>query len=122
METRNGTREAAVALGKLLMDHKGENVMVLDVSGKNTWADYLVLATATSSAHSRGMLKHVQESLKDLGLAIHPTKHKIPDGDEWTLIDLGDIVVHLMTGTARSFYDLEKIWLGVPDLLAHGAK
>lgn len=118
METKLTTREAAVALGKLLVDHKGGNVMVLDVSGKNSWADFFIIATATSSAHSRGMEKHVLESLKELSLSIRPTKRKIPDGDEWILIDLGEIVVHLMSETARSFYDLEKLWFGASELLS----
>lgn len=117
METVTKTREAAVKLGQLLVDHKGEKVMVLDVSGTNTWADYFIIATVTSSAHSRGLQKHIYEELKALGLALRPTKRKMPDGDEWLLIDLGDVVVHLMSATARTFYDLEKLWFGVPDLL-----
>lgn len=117
METRNNVREAAVALGNLLVEHKGGDVMVLDVTANNTCADFFVIATVTSAAHSRGMQKHVLESLKSLDLELRPARRKIPDGDEWTLIDLGDIVVHLMTATARSFYDLEKLWFGAPDLL-----
>lgn len=118
METHKNKRGAAIALGKLLMDHKGENVKVLDVSGSNTWADYFIIATVSSSAHSRGLQKHVYETLKDLSLEIRPTKRKMPDGDEWTLIDLGDVIVHLMTETARDFYDLEKLWFNAKELLA----
>jgi ribosome-associated protein len=118
MNTQKNSREAAVKLGALLAEHKGIDVKVLDVSGSNTFADYFIIATVTSSAHSRGLQKHTLESLKELGLEIRPTRRKIPDGDEWTLIDLGDVVVHLMTATARSFYDLEKLWFGAQDLLA----
>ncbi|HNY21293.1 MAG TPA: ribosome silencing factor [Treponemataceae bacterium] len=118
METSKNTRDAALALGALLRDHKGGSVMVLDVSGSNTWADYFVIATVTSSAHSRGLQKHVYESIKDLGLEIRPARRKLPDGDEWALIDLGDVVVHLMTETARKFYDLERLWFGAKDILA----
>jgi len=118
METSKNTRDAALALGALLRDHKGGSVMVLDVSGSNTWADYFVIATVTSSAHSRGLQKHVYESLKELDLDIRPARRKLPDGDEWALIDLGDIVVHLMTDTARRFYDLERLWFGAKDILA----
>lgn len=118
METRKNVRDAALALGALLKDHKAENVMVLDVSGSNTWADYFIIASVTSSAHSHGLQKHVHDALKDLGLEVRPTKRRLPDGDEWALIDLGDIVVHLMTPTARGFYDLEKLWFGAKDILA----
>jgi ribosome-associated protein len=117
MEKNTQKREAAIGLGKLLEEHKGGDVAVLDVTGKNSWADYFIIATVTSSAHSRGLQKHVYEAIAGLGLEIRPTKRKLPDGDEWTLIDLGDVVVHLMTPTARSFYDLEKLWFGAPDLM-----
>ncbi len=117
MENRKNTREAAIALGTLIADHKGGNVMVLDVSGSNTFADYFIIATVTSQAHSRGLQKHVYDALKGLGLELRPTKRKLPDGDEWTLIDLGDVVVHLMTAQARAFYDLERLWFGAEDLL-----
>lgn len=117
MERLDAKREAALSLGKILQEHKGEDVMVLDVSGSNSWADFFVIATVTSSAHSRGLSRHVQEALKPLALEVRPTRRKIPDGDEWTLIDLGDIVVHLMTQSARAFYDLEKLWYGAVDLM-----
>ncbi len=117
MEKNERVRDAAIRLGTLIEEHKGGDVMVLDVTGKNSWADYFIIATVTSTAHSRGLQKHVRETIGELGLEIRPTKRKIPDGDEWTLIDLGDVIVHLMTDTARHFYDLEKMWFGSPDLL-----
>jgi ribosome-associated protein len=117
MEKNTRTRESAIKLGELVAEHKGGNVMVLDITGKNSWADYFVIATVTSSAHSRGLQKHIYESLGDLSLEIRPTKRKMPDGDDWTLIDLGDVVVHLMTETARGFYDLERLWFGCADLV-----
>lgn len=120
MDTTQETREAAVQLGKLLADHRGQDVKVLDLSGKNSWTDYFVIATATSSTHSRGLERHVHDAMKALGLEIRPTKRRIPDGEEWILIDLGTVIVHLMTPAARSFYDLEKLWYGATDLLASG--
>lgn len=118
MKMNNDTRTAAVTLGRLLVDHRGKDVCVLDVSGRNSWADYFIIATASSSVHSRGLQRHVHDSLKELGLEVRLTKRRIPDGEEWILIDLGNVIVHLMTQTARSFYDLEKLWFGAPNLLA----
>lgn len=120
MDTTQETREAAVQLGKLIAEHRGQDVKVLDLSGRNSWTDYFVIATATSSTHSRGLQRHIHEALKETGLEIRPTKRRIPDGDEWILIDLGQVIVHLMTSAARSFYDLEKLWYGAPDLMAVG--
>ncbi len=120
MDTTQKTREAAIQLGTLIAEHRGQDVKVLDLSGRNSWTDYFVIATATSSTHSRGLQRHIHEALKETGLEIRPTKRRIPDGDEWILIDLGQVIVHLMTSAARSFYDLEKLWYGAPDLMAVG--
>lgn len=117
MDTQNKTRDAAVSLGTILAEHKGIDVAVLDLRGSNSWTDFFIIATATSSTHLHGLQKHVLESIKNLDLEVRPTKRKIPDGDEWLLIDLGDVVVHLMSATARSFYDLEKLWFGSPNLM-----
>jgi len=117
METNMKTKDAAIQLGKLISEHRGQDVKVLDITGRNSWSDYFIIATTTSSTHSRGLQRHVHEALKELGLQIRPTKRRIPDGEEWILIDLGSIIVHLMTPAARGFYDLEKLWFGAPDLL-----
>lgn len=118
MEKAMLTRDAAVKLGSLLKEAKGIDVLVLDITGRNSWADFFIIATVTSGTHSRGLQRLVYEECKGLGLDLHPTKRKMPDGDEWLLIDLGPVIVHLMTPVARSFYDLETLWFGVPDLLA----
>ncbi len=117
MEQMNRRAESALALGKILAEHKGGDVSVLDVTGMNSWSDFFVIATVTSSAHSRGLQRHVRDSLKALDLEVRPTRRKTADGDDWTLIDLGDVVVHLMSKAARDFYDLEKLWFGARDLM-----
>ncbi len=122
MDRYQKTETAAKRLGALIAEHKGGDVMVLDVRERNSWADFFVIATVSSSTHSRGLLRHVQEALKELDLSVRPTRRKSPDGEDWTLIDLGDIVVHLMTAPARSFYDLEKLWFGAPDLMKETEK
>ncbi len=120
MDRYKMVEDAAKKLGTLIADHKGDGVMVLDVRGRNSWADFFVIATVSSSTHSKGLQRHVHEALKELGLAVRPTRRKSADGEDWTLIDLGDIVVHLMTPPARAFYDLEKLWFGAPDLMKEG--
>ncbi|ULQ60487.1 ribosome silencing factor [Brucepastera parasyntrophica] len=117
MEKKTEIRDAAIALGNLLTEHKAQNVVVLDISSNNTFADYFIIATTSSSTHSQGLQRHIHEAIKPLGLEVFPTRRKIPDGEDWVLIDLGSIIIHLMTETARRFYDLEKLWFGSPDLL-----
>ena len=102
--------EKAIEIAKLMEDGKGIDVTLLDISGLNSWTDYFVIVTVTSSTHWQGLYKQIKEYIKDNDLEIHVTNRKSPDGDDWNLIDLGPIVVHLMSETARSFYDLEKLW------------
>ena len=102
--------EKAREIAKLMEDGKGNDVTLLDISGLNSWTDYYVIVTVTSSAHWQGLYKQIKEYIKENDLEIHVTNRKSPDGDDWNLIDLGAIVVHLMSESARSFYDLEKLW------------
>lgn len=102
--------EKAREIAKLMEDGKGNDVTLLDISGLNSWTDYFVIVTVTSSAHWQGLYKQIKEYIKDNDLEIHLTNRKSSDGDDWNLIDLGAIVVHLMSESARSFYDLEKLW------------
>ena len=102
--------EKAIEIAKLMEDGKGIDVTLLDISGLNSWTDYFVIVTVTSSTHWQGLYKQIKDYIKDNDLEIHVTNRKSPDGDDWNLIDLGSIVVHLMSESARSFYDLEKLW------------
>lgn len=104
------TEQKAIEIAKLMQDGKGKDVVLLDISGLNSWTDYFVIVTVNSSTHWQGLFKQVKEYIKDNDLEIHLTNKKSPDGDDWNLIDLGAIVVHLMSEQTRTFYDLEKLW------------
>ena len=104
------TEEKAREIAKLMEDGKGKDVTLLDISGLNSWTDYFVIVTVNSSAHWQGLYKQVKEYINENDLEIHLTNKKTPDGDDWNLIDLGAIVIHLMSEQARQFYDLEKLW------------
>ena len=103
-------KEKALEIGKLLSDGKAEDVVVLDVSELNSWTDYFVIATIHSSAHWQGLAKQVKDYTKENDMQIHLTNKKSPDGDDWNLVDIGPVVVHLMSKDAREFYELEKLW------------
>ena len=102
--------EKAIEIAKLMEDGKGKDVVLLDVSGLNSWTDYFVITTINSSTHWQGLYKQVKDYIKENDLEVHVTNRKSPDGDDWNLIDLGPIVIHLMSEAAREFYDLEKLW------------
>jgi ribosome-associated protein len=105
--------EAALALGRVLAAHNGVDVVVLDLSAQAGWTDRFVIATATSGAHLRGLERFIDEEASTLGLErLH--KSSLADDDEWLLVDLGPVVVHVMTEGARAFYELEKLWFQSP--------
>ena len=105
--------EAALALAAVLANHNGGDVVVLDVAAQAGWTDRFVIATATSSAHLRGLARFIDEEAAPLGLG-RLGRASIADDDEWVLIDLGMVIVHVMTERARSFYELEKLWFQSP--------
>ena len=114
MEDMSAHNENAVlkqvnALGSLLQEHRGEDVAVMDLRGINNWTDFFVIATVTSSTHKEGLERHVKEFCRenDLDIIGHSRKNK---DDDWSLIDLGWAVIHLMNKSAREFYDLERLW------------
>jgi ribosome-associated protein len=110
--------ESAQALGALLEEHHGGDVVVLDLRGLNAWTDFFVISTVTSNAHLRGLERHVKDLCEERGLEIlrfsarpRATRSGMATPDEeWRLIDLGAIVIHLMTAKSRSFYELERLW------------
>ena len=102
--------QKALEIGQLMVDGKANDVVVLDISGLNSWADYFVIATVTSNAHAGGLYKTVLDYAKKNDLKLHLTHEKSSDGDEWNLVDLGNVIVHLMSDDARKFYELEKLW------------
>ncbi|GHV67176.1 ribosomal silencing factor RsfS [Spirochaetia bacterium] len=106
-----------IDLAKLLEEHRGGNVTVLDLRNLNTWTDFFIIATVTSSTHLQGLERHVKEFSRERDMAIlnRSRKHKTPEtvtsaGDEWSLLDMGSLVVHLMTAKSRDFYELERLW------------
>lgn len=95
-----------------LDDIKAQNITVLDVRGRTSVTDYMIIATGTSSRHVAAVAGNVEEKVKEAGVRPNGTEGR--SSSDWVLIDLFDIVVHIMTDQARHFYDLERLW-GEPD-------
>ncbi|MDR0719335.1 MAG: ribosome silencing factor [Treponema sp.] len=102
---------AALALdfGRLLAEHSGGDVVVMDMRELNFWTDFFVIATVTSGAHLSGLERHVKDLAGEKGLPMRRSR-KIGPEDEWCLLDLGNVVIHLMSPQSRSFYELERLW------------
>ncbi|MBN0986401.1 MULTISPECIES: ribosome silencing factor [Amphritea] len=96
------------AVREALDDMKARDIVEIDVTNKSTVTDRMVIASGTSKRHVMSIGQHVQEEMKHKGLM--PLGIEGQDTGEWVLVDLGDLVVHVMMPDARSFYDLEKLW------------
>lgn len=91
-----------------LDQHKGLNITTLDVHNKTSITDYMVVVSATSSRHARALCDYVAEKAKENG--VQPLGVEGQLGSDWILLDLGDVILHVMAGQAREFYQLEKLW------------
>lgn len=91
-----------------LDDDKAEDVVAIDLAGKSTIADFMVVATGRSQRHVGAMAEHLREALKAAGI-VRVSLEGAARAD-WVLIDGGDIIVHLFRPEVRAFYNLEKMW------------
>lgn len=89
-------------------DLKGRDIIDLNVQGKSTVTDTMLVCSGNSKRHVNSIAEHVSLSCKQLGhppLSVEGTE----DG-EWVLVDLGEMIVHVMQDQSRDFYQLEKLW------------
>ena len=87
---------------------KAVNPIAIDVTKISSLTDFMVIASGTSNRHIAAMSEHVLEDLKETNIS--DIKIEGQGGDDWVLIDAGDVVIHLMSADAREFYDLESLW------------
>lgn len=89
-------------------DDKGEDISVIDLHGKSSFADLMVVATGRSQRHVTSMADHIAEKLRTSGHEFISIEGK--DSGNWVLIDAGDIIVHIFRPEIRELYNLEKMW------------
>jgi ribosome-associated protein len=108
----SGARTSKDSLKTVLLgaldDMKALEVKVLDVRDLTDIADYMVIASGTSDRHVRSVAQRVVEKAKEAGFRPHGLEG-LKDGD-WVLIDLSEVIVHVMLPRVREFYGLEKLW------------
>ncbi|HYD55409.1 MAG TPA: ribosome silencing factor [Burkholderiales bacterium] len=93
-----------------LEDIKGYDIVVYNTASQPTMFERVVIASGDSNRQIRALADNVQEKLKALGAKVYGVEGT--DASEWVLVDLGDLVVHVMHPTVRGFYNLEEIWGG----------
>jgi ribosome-associated protein len=98
-----------IHLGRFLEDAKAREVIVLDVRETCSWADIFVIATYNSQGHLRGLVQELDVWASE-NLETVPHRTKKNQVNEWMLVDWDDTVIHLFSESARSYYELEKLW------------
>ena len=106
------TVQSAAELKDLVLDavddRKGIDAVVLAVSSLTEVTDYMVMVSGTSSRHVRAIVDNVLETAKEHDVRVLGVEGR--DRNDWVLVDLADVVLHVMRPQARSFYDLERLW------------
>ena len=92
-----------------LEDSKAEEIVTLDLAGKTTLADVMIIATGRSNTHVGAIADRLTRSCKEVGAA--PRVEGLPHCD-WVLVDAADVIIHIFRPEVRQFYNLEKMWGG----------
>lgn len=105
--SNQAAKEILEIVKKSLDDGKAEDVTVIDLEGKSSIANFMVVASGTSNRHVASLAENLQMKLKEQGYK------SISEGEEkadWILIDAYDVIVHIFKPEVRAFYSLEKMW------------
>ena len=102
------SKKIAQVVVEALEDLKGESIRSIDVQKLTEITDYMVIATGRSSTHIKALSDSVAKKIKEAGLDIRSMEGKLQS--EWILVDVGEVVVHIMLGKVRALYNLEDLW------------
>lgn len=91
-----------------LEDDKAEDIVIIDVRGKSSVTDFMVIATGRSQRHVGALADHVLRKLKESG--VKQVRVEGMAACDWVLVDAGDVIVHLFRPEVRAFYNIERIW------------
>ena len=96
------------SIQKILDNNKAQNIAFINLKNKSHIADYMIVASGTSSRHLQSLSEILVAELKKLG--IEDCRIEGKDSNDWKLVDAHDVIVHIFHPEKREFYDLEKMW------------
>ena len=91
-----------------LEDIKAFDITLIDVRKKTSIADYMIIASANSNRQTKALARHLKDTLKEIGKSVINIEGEV-DG-EWVLVDLNEVLVHIMLPTTRAYFNLEELW------------
>lgn len=89
-------------------DLKGQDIIALDVQGKSSITDCMIICTGTSTRHVMSIANHVVQESCAVGMELYGMKGQ--EASDWIVVDLGEVIVHVMQEESRRLYELEKLW------------
>ena len=110
-ETRNDTIDKALAAADAAQQKKGGSLTVIDVEGRCSYADAIVIASATTDRQTAAIAGAIEDEMRQRYKL--KTLHREGQGS-WVLLDFGDFVVHVMVEETRAYYDIDKLWADAP--------
>ena len=100
--------EQSTLTAKAISSKKGLNIKLIEIGDISSLADYMVIATGTSSTHVKAIADEVEYQLDEAGISVsHIEGYR---SNSWILLDYVDVIVHIFSDEAREFYDLERLW------------
>ncbi|MFT5682625.1 MAG: ribosome-associated protein [Myxococcota bacterium] len=111
-ESTMDTQQLTKLIATCLLEKKGQDIVILNIEGRVSYCDQLVLCTATSSRQVRALAEHVSRTLRELGR--RPMGTEGVQTGQWALVDLSDVILHIFDEKSRQHYDLDGLWLDVP--------
>lgn len=120
MEYPLDTQQLTQRIAELAVERKALDVMTLDITGRSSYADYLVIASGTSDRHVQAIAEVIESSLNKEGVR-SMGREGLREG-QWALIDFGGVVLHVFHQFTRETFDLESLWKTAPKRLAEGSE
>ena len=109
----NTDQKLLALIEKTLDDNKAQDVVTIDLKGKTSIANFMVIASGTSNRHVASLADKLKTELKNNG---YPNSSEGEEKANWVLIDAFDVIVHIFCPEVREFYNLEKMWNSVAEL------
>lgn len=107
--TQSGRKKILKLIYKILVEKKLRDIRILDLEPIHSYLSIFVICTADNPIQARAAAREIERQTKEFKLG-RGLQEKKPTDSDWVLIDLGEIVVHVMTEEKRRFYDLERLW------------
>jgi ribosome-associated protein len=118
LENVEASAQLREVIAATLEEYKAEDISVVDLAGKSSVADHMIVASGRSHRHVGSLADRTIERLKKAGVAALGVEGRRQA--DWVLLDLGEVIVHLFRPEVREFYNLEKMWaVPIPEQITH---